>query len=287
MSEQQNLEPTLEIGNALIDSRYRVLRKLGEGGMGVVYEAEDTRLGRRIAVKLLTALNDNEHYRGRFYREARAASRLNHPHIATVYDYGTTPGGQPFIAQVKIKPPAREKRLAGGSLDRCLFISGLVVINRFAASSNPCCKAGQTSAEKQHCGWLRDAGTGNTNVVHSERGRLGESYLYPVKRYSALNPCETSCKGRIWQAIVRKGAHIRNTTKERDCCRVGNCDCIEDGVAISKGGSKSRQCNRQDAGGIPDRHDVLRIDVIRNAGSTINNHLSIAQTVVEQNAPNI
>jgi len=98
MSEQKNLEPTLEIGNALIDSRYRVLRKLGEGGMGVVYEAEDTRLGRRIAVKLLTALNDNEHYRGRFYREARAASRLNHPHIATVYDYGTTPEGQPFIA---------------------------------------------------------------------------------------------------------------------------------------------------------------------------------------------
>ena len=78
-------------------SHYRILSKLGRGGMGVVYAAEDTHLGRRVAVKFSTAPPENKEYRARFLREARAASALNHPHIAGVYDYGETPEGQPFI----------------------------------------------------------------------------------------------------------------------------------------------------------------------------------------------
>ena len=72
-------------------SHYRILEKLGEGGMGVVYVAEDTLLGRRVAVKTLTGRGgDNQHFRNRFLREARAVSALSHPHIAHIYDYGET-----------------------------------------------------------------------------------------------------------------------------------------------------------------------------------------------------
>jgi serine/threonine protein kinase len=65
--------------------------------MGVVYLAEDTHLARRVAVKFSSAARENEAYRTRFLREARAASALNHPHIARIYDYGESADGQPFL----------------------------------------------------------------------------------------------------------------------------------------------------------------------------------------------
>ena len=80
-------------------SHYRILSKLGEGGMGTVYVAEDTVLGRRVAIKSLKvgSVPSQRHFRTRFLREARAASLLNHPHIATIYDYGETQDGQPYL----------------------------------------------------------------------------------------------------------------------------------------------------------------------------------------------
>src|SRR5258706_7801516 len=86
-------------------SHYRILEKLGEGGMGVVYIAEDTLLGRRVAIKTLTAKRglDSDHFRSRFLREARAVSALSHPHIATIHDYGETAEGQPYIVMELVK----------------------------------------------------------------------------------------------------------------------------------------------------------------------------------------
>jgi serine/threonine protein kinase/tetratricopeptide (TPR) repeat protein len=87
-----------------IVSHYRILEKLGEGAMGVVYAAEDTHLGRQVAIKFLSSSNsDTHHFKARFLREARAVSQLTHPNIAMIYDYGETAEGYPFIVMEKVK----------------------------------------------------------------------------------------------------------------------------------------------------------------------------------------
>jgi len=85
-------------------SHYRIVEKLGEGGMGTVYIAEDTLLGRRVAIKTLNAGHSEKgaHFRSRFLREARSVSALSHPHIATIHDYGES-DGQPYIVMELVK----------------------------------------------------------------------------------------------------------------------------------------------------------------------------------------
>jgi serine/threonine protein kinase/lipopolysaccharide biosynthesis regulator YciM len=86
-------------------SQYLILEKLGEGGMGVVYLAEDTVLGRRVAFKSLknSATPEYNQYKTRFLREARLASTLNHPNIVSIYDYGETADGLPYLVMEYVK----------------------------------------------------------------------------------------------------------------------------------------------------------------------------------------
>src|SRR5207302_7346364 len=98
-------------------SRYRILEKLGSGGMGDVYLAEDMRLGRKVALKLLVEdLTENRERLGRFDQEAYAASALNHPNILTVYEMGDE-GGRHFIAAEFIDGMTLRKRLATSPMD--------------------------------------------------------------------------------------------------------------------------------------------------------------------------
>jgi eukaryotic-like serine/threonine-protein kinase len=97
-------------------THYRILDKIGEGGMGVVYRAEDTRLGRQVAVKFLSAkLAQDPLALERFQREARAASSLNHPNICALYDVGRH-GDQPFLVMELLAGTTLRQRISGSPL---------------------------------------------------------------------------------------------------------------------------------------------------------------------------
>jgi len=92
---------------------YRIESKLGEGGMGVVYKALDTRLNRHVAVKLLSDRLADAAARRRFQREAQAVSSLNHPHILTVHDAGELEGRQYLVTEYIDHGTLREWNKAG------------------------------------------------------------------------------------------------------------------------------------------------------------------------------
>jgi len=94
---------------------YTIARKLGEGGMGVVYAARDERLERSVALKTLSSLAHDEIARRRFWREARAAASVNHPNICQIYDIGED-GGQLFIAMELLEGEALADRLKRGPM---------------------------------------------------------------------------------------------------------------------------------------------------------------------------
>ena len=112
---------------------YTITRKLGEGGMGIVYAAHDERLDRAVALKTMSAQVRDQTARTRFWREARAAAQVNHPNICQVYEIGET-GGELFIAMELLSGEALAEHLRQGPMSASRTVSiGLEILAALAA----------------------------------------------------------------------------------------------------------------------------------------------------------
>ena len=119
-----SLTKTLQVAtNQLVQGstfagKYKILERLGIGGMGVVYKAEDTKLKRTVALKFLSPeLTQNDRARERFIHEAQTASALDHPNICTIHEIDETEEGQMYIAMAFYKGESLKERLAKGQLN--------------------------------------------------------------------------------------------------------------------------------------------------------------------------
>jgi serine/threonine-protein kinase len=130
MSDEKASQPLLT-ENSVIADTYRIIRQIGTGGMGTIYEAENVRVGRKFAIKVLKIdLAANEEAFQRFQREAQIAGRLGHPNMVEVVDFNVTDDGSPYMVMEKLDGEdlsVRLKRTGAVPLSKCLGILGEVV----------------------------------------------------------------------------------------------------------------------------------------------------------------
>jgi serine/threonine protein kinase len=157
-SDSQNIDAAFMIGKD-VGGRYRIIKKLGEGGMGAVYQAEQISLKRKIALKVLKAeLSASPDLVRRFNAEAELAAKLNHPNTVTLYDFGQDEDGSLFIAM---------ELISGRSLREILVREGPQTSARIAAIGSQIC----SSLADAHATGIVHRDLKPDNVMLSDRGK--------------------------------------------------------------------------------------------------------------------
>ncbi|HEY0385157.1 MAG TPA: protein kinase, partial [Pyrinomonadaceae bacterium] len=176
-------------------SHYRIVEKLGEGGMGVVYAAEDLRLGRRVAIKFLSKTSNSQQVRARFLREARAISQLSHPHIATIYDYGETPASEPYIVM---------EIISGEDLSALLRTGGALSVSRAIEIVEAVAEA----LNEAHAQGIVHRDIKPSNVIINSRGQVKVLDFGLAKQLHEKLPQQSDQDAQTWPANTRSNALI-------------------------------------------------------------------------------
>jgi serine/threonine-protein kinase len=121
------------VDGPILEGAYRIFRIVGEGGMGTVYEGQQLRLNKRVAIKIMAReLAANPEALARFRREAEVTSSIGHPHIVHVFDFGSTPTGEPFMVMEFLDGEDLESRLH--RLGRLPPANALAVVRQVASA---------------------------------------------------------------------------------------------------------------------------------------------------------